>query len=115
MKKFENGIVIGFIGGKDYVSKDNGDGTHTLVCAIGDVPEIKRSHDQLKQENKQLIETGHKANKDLRNEVEQLEQENTELREALQSIKNKLNDATSLNEIEAFIYMICENKITGDL
>ena len=48
-------------------------------------------------------------------QIDQLKQENTELREAFQSIKNKFNDATSINEIEAFIYMICENKITGDL
>ena len=42
------------------------------------------------------------------NNHDRLQQENAELREALQSIKDKLNDATSINEMEAFIYMICD-------
>mgnify|MGYP003678914464 CR=1 FL=1 len=54
MKKYENGIVVGRISGQDYVSKDNGDSTYTIVCAIGDVPEIKRNHDRLKHENAEL-------------------------------------------------------------
>ncbi len=37
-----------------------------------------------------------------------LQKENAELREALHSIKDKINDATSINEMEAFIYMICD-------
>ena len=53
---YDNGIVVGFIGGKDYVSQDNGDGTHSLICPVGDVPEIKRNHDRLKQENTELRE-----------------------------------------------------------
>ena len=42
---------------------------------------------------------------------DRLEQENAELREALQSIKNKVDNATSLNEMEAVIYMICDQKL----
>ncbi|AUR90467.1 coil containing protein [Vibrio phage 1.144.O._10N.286.45.B3] len=45
---------------------------------------------------------------DVVNNHDRLQQENVELREALHSIKDKLNDATSINEIEAFIYMICD-------
>ena len=51
---YDNGIVIGFVGGKDYVSQDNGDGTYSLICPIGNVPEIKRSRDRMIEENQQL-------------------------------------------------------------
>ncbi len=54
------------------------------VSFVDYVLECVKNHDRLEQENKQLIETGHKANKALRNEVDRLEQENAELREALQ-------------------------------
>lgn len=43
--------------------------------------------------------------------VDELKEDNAELREALQLIKDKLNDANSLNRIEAFIYMICDSKL----
>tara|TARA_R110002020_G_scaffold59996_1_gene163063 strand:- start:49 stop:390 length:342 start_codon:yes stop_codon:yes gene_type:complete len=43
--------------------------------------------DKLEQENKQLIETGHKANKDLRNDVNRLEQQNAELMWFVSSVK----------------------------
>ena len=56
MSNYDNGIVVGFIGGKDYVSQDNGDGTHSLICPIGDVPEIKRNHDRLEKESAELRE-----------------------------------------------------------
>lgn len=45
------------------------------------------------------------------NNHDRLEQENAELREALQSIKNKIDTATSLNEMEAVIYLVCENNL----
>ncbi|AUR83809.1 coil containing protein [Vibrio phage 1.042.O._10N.286.45.B8] len=56
--------------------------------AMRHVAHAINNHDRLEQENKQLIETGHKANKDLRNDVNEIQQENAELREALQKTIN---------------------------
>ena len=48
--------------------------------------ELEGKYERLEQENKQLIETGHKANKELRNEVARLEGQVVELVKALQSL-----------------------------
>ena len=106
MSHYDNGIVVGFIGGKDYVSQDNGDGTHSLICPIGDVPEIKRNHDRLEKENADLKEEL-QAKTDLLGlviaEKAGLEKENAELREALPILKQmifsmKTNAHTFSNE-----------------
>ena len=49
---------------------------------------------RLQQENEQLIQTSHNANKELRNKVDRLEQENAELRELATMVVNlsKISD-----------------------
>lgn len=95
MSNYDNGIVIGFIGGKDYVSQDNGDGTHSLICPIGKVPEIKRNHDRLVEENAGLREMLSRDKTAFLNQIEldlikdSAKQETRELAESIHKLLSK--------------------------